>query len=205
MRNKKSNMRKMLIILSLAILLVGCVNAQNNTIEINEIEFELPDRYLGGELKNDRYALDNVFSIECIDNNVGNEIGLWACEKDFEENIMIEGHPVRHYSQYNQYVHANQSHAYFASGDSVYEITWTGEDIDSEIKDLIKNTPKSNISKDEFYNMLDESIDIYKSTRIDQLNSDAEYNYLESRLNSLYSQDAGDDSNLNQILLTFYR
>ena len=185
--------------------MVSCVNAQNNIIKINETEFKIPEKYLGGELTNEGYELDNNFSIRCIDDNIGNAIGLWACEKDFEQDLTIGNHPVRYYCQYNQYVHGNQSHAYFASGDSIYEITWTGEEINTDIKNLIKNTPKSNINEDEFYKTLDESIDIYENERIDSLNSDAEYNYLESKFNSQSLQDTGYDSNLNEILLTFFK
>ena len=197
-------MKKLLIILSLAILLISCVNAQNNAVEINGIEFKLPEKYLGGELTNDKYEVEDNFSIKCIDGNVENEIGLWACEKDFEENLTIDHHPVRHYCQYNQYLHENQSHAYFTSKNSTYEITWMGEDIDTNIKNIIKNTPKSNINEDTFYNMLDESIDIYKNKRIDMLDNDSEYNYFESKFNTQPHQDTRDDSKLNEILLTFY-
>ena len=198
-------MKKLLIILSLAILLVGCVNAQNNAVEINGIEFKLPDKYLGGELTNNEYEVGDNFSIKCIDGNVENEIGLWACEKDFEENITIGNHPVRHYCQYNQYAHGNQSHAYFSSRNSTYEITWMGKDIDKDIENIIKNAPKSYINKDTFYNTLDEAIDIYKNKTIDMLDSDAEYNYFESKFNSQPPQDTRDDSKLNEILLTFYK
>ena len=196
---------KKIFLITTIFLLIGCAYAQNSTIAINNVEFKIPEKYQGGELNNGKYQLDNVFSIRCIDDNPMKVIGLWAEESDYSNDLTIGNHPVRYYCQYNQYVHGNQSHAYFASGDSIYEITWTGEEINTDIKNLIKNTPKSNINEDEFYKTLDESIDIYENERIDSLNSDAEYNYLESKFNSQSLQDTGYDSNLNEILLTFFR
>lgn len=197
-------MKKIFIMTMIMLLVISAVGASNNTIEINGVEFEIPSEYQGGDLDNDRYTLENIFSIECIDDKLAKSIGLWAAENDIEEDLTIDGHPVRHYCQYNEYVHANHSHAYFASNDSVYEIAWTGKDIDSNIEKLIKNTPKSNIDEYSFYSTLDESVDIYKLDRIDRLNEDGEYNYLETKLNSEQNQKSPDDTRFREILLTYY-
>ena len=70
---------------------------------------------------------------------------------------------------------------------------------------LIKNTPESDLSDEAFYNTLDKSIDIYKEQKISKLNQDAEYNYLESRLQSQSNhQNTPDDTQFNRILLTYY-
>ena len=140
-----------------------------------------------------------------IDDDISKFIGLWATENDFSENVMIGDHPVRHYYSYNEYVHNNMSHAYFASEDSIYEIKWMGEEITPDIEKLIKNTPASKIDKDTFYNTLDESIDMYKEQKIVKLNQDSEYNYLEAKHQSQSSpQNTHDDTKFNRILLTYY-
>lgn len=185
-------------------LLISTAAAQNNVININGVDLELPNKYTGGKLVDGEYKLNNTFSIKCIDNKLEKSIGLWATEKDFEENLTIEGHPVKHYCQYNEYVGGNHSHAYFASGDSVYEISWTGKEINTDIEKLIKNTPKSNIDEDTFYTLLDKAIDTYKQEKIDKLNSDGEYNYLETKINSKNYPDASDDTRFKEILLTYY-
>lgn len=185
-------------------LLISTAAAQNNVININGVDLELPNKYTGGKLVDGEYKLNNTFSIKCIDNKLEKSIGLWATEKDFEENLTIEGHPVKHYCQYNEYVGGNHSHAYFASGDSVYEISWTGKEINTDIEKLIKNTPKSNIDEDTFYTLLDKAIDTYKQEKIDKLNSDVEYNYLETKINSKNYPDASDDTRFKEILLTYY-
>ena len=50
--------------------------------------------------------------------------------------------------------------------------------------------------------MLDESYDTYKEQKIDRLNKDSQYNYLEAKTQS--HQQTSDDSEMNKILLTYY-
>ena len=183
---------------------MGCAYASNSTVKINGIDFELPEKYQGGDVKSSGYELNNIFSIICVDDNPINAIGLWAAEKDFSEDLNIAGHPVRHYCQYNRYVNWNHSHAYFASGESVYEISWTGSQIDADIEKLIKNTPKSKIDDDAFYGALDKSVSIYKELKKDQLNKDGEYNYLEAKYSPQSSQQNPDNTRLKEILLMYY-
>lgn len=197
-------MKRIMVALTLTILLMSFVYAGSN-VKVNDAEFSLPPKYHGGELDNNSYRLNNTFSIRCIDENVASAIGLWASEKEFEEDLDISNHPVRHFYQHNPYVNDYHSHAYFASGKSVYEIAWTGKEINRDIENLIKNTSPSEISEDAFYNALDKSIDIYKEQKINQLNQDEEYNYQESKYQSkLHEQQTSDNSRFNQILLTYY-
>lgn len=164
-------------------LIIGSVSAQNNSsIDINGVNFEIPDEYLGGDKITDGYRFENIFSIYCIDEDIPRYVGLWANEKDYAKNLTINNHPVRYYYQYNSYVNDNDSHAYFASGDSIYEISWIGNEINPRIDKIISETPKSNIDYDTFNNILDESIDIYKEQRVTKLNQDAKYNYLETKI-----------------------
>lgn len=203
----KSNMSKKIFIFMITILFIGAVWAQNDSnITLNNVNFEIPSKYKGGEIDNNRYELNNEFSIECVDDNLEKHIGLWACEKEYEKNLTIGKHPVRYYCQYNQYVHDNQSHAYFASGDSIYEIGWTGNEITKEIEDMIRNTPPAQIDYDEFYYELDKSIDLYKKERTGKLNQEGEYNYLEAKYKSSpHTNEKKDDTHFKEILLTHYR
>ena len=197
-------MKRIMVALTLTILLMSFVYAGSN-VKVNDAEFSLPSKYQGGDLDNNSYRLNNTFSIRCIDENVASAIGLWASEKEFEEDLDIANHPVRHFYQHNSYVNDYHSHAYFASGKSVYEIAWTGKEINRDIENLIKNTSPSEISEDVFYNALDKSINIYKEQKINQLNPDEEYNYQEAKYQSkLHEQQTSDNSRFNQILLTYY-
>lgn len=195
-------MKKIFIILALTILLTGFAYAADSTVDINGIEFKIPSKYTGGDLTGGEYKLNNIFSIRCIDDNVSNAIGLWAVEKDFSEDINIGNHPVRHFCQHNRYVNGNHSHAYFTSGKSVYEISWVGDEITPEIEKLIEETPKSEIDDNAFYSALDKSVESYKEIRIDKLNRDGEYNYLEAKYQS-NQQKTPDDARFKEILLTY--
>ena len=196
-------MTKNILIILIALLFVGCVWAQNDSAaNINGIDFEIPQEYQNGKLENNRYRLENQFSIECIDGNIPKHIGLWASEKDYSKDLNIGNHPVRHYFQYNQYVHENHSHAYFASGNSIYEISWIGNSISGEIENMIKNTPPSKISEYDFKQKLDNAIKTYKSEKINKLNKEGEYNYKEAKYHSQIPSDQQDDTRFQEILLT---
>ena len=198
-------MKKILIFTMLLFILIGCAFA-SSTIKINDAEFQLPSKYQGGELDEDSYKLNNTFSIRCIDDDDAKAIGLWASENEYDNDLNIGNHPVRHFYQYNKYVGGYHSHAYFASDNSCYEIAWTGKEITSDIEKLINNTPSSEIDSDAFYDTLNKAVDIYKEQKIDKLNSDGEYNYLEARQQTqLHQHQSRDDTRFNQILLTYYR
>lgn len=147
--------------------------------------------------------MDNEFSIRCVDDDIIQAMGLWASECESSKDSNIDNHPVRHFCQYHQYVGGDHSYAYFASGQSVYEISWVGDKINSDIKKLIKNTPQSEIDDDAFYNALDKSVDLYKQQRKDKLNQEAEYNYLKSKYSSS-NPKTHDDTRFRQILYTYY-
>ncbi len=190
-------MKKILIILIAAAMLAGCIYAQNTTVEINGASFEIPEKYQNGHTYKDGYTSD-TFHITCVDDNLAKQIGLWAREKDYEENLTIAGHPARHYCQYKD----NYSHVYFASGNFIYEISWTGNNITPDIEKLIKNTPPSKINEDEFHSILDESIKTYKIIKKQQDETDAEYNYLESKYHESLSDKNPDDRRTKELLIT---
>lgn len=198
-------MKRFLMVI-FVLLLVGGAYAQNNTtIKINDVAFEIPAKYQGGSKTNDGYRLDNVFSIRCVDGNVPEAIGLWATESDYREDLTISDHPARYFYQYNPHIKGNHSHIYFVSGESLYEISWVGNYIPEDIKNIIENTPKSQIDEDAFYSALDMSVELYKEQKTNQLNQDGEYNYLEAKSQSQYNnQDWTEDTQFKEILLTYY-
>lgn len=205
---KIENMKKILLIILFAALLLNNAYAATDNVKINGTDFNLPVQYQGGELNDNEYELDNIFSIKCIDGNVVNAIGLWAVENDFSEDLNIGNHPVRHFSQYNKYVKANHSHAYFTSGNSIYEIAWPEKEITRDIQKLIINTPPSEIDAEAFYTALDESVKIYKEEKIDRLNQESQYNYLKAKYQTQIKQQEqhqkDKEEQINRILYTYY-
>ena len=205
MNNIVLNMKKAFILIIFLLITLGCSYAYENSTEVNGISFELPDKYAGGENTLNGYRLENNFSIQCIDDNIASAIGLWAAKSEYSEDLTINGHPVRYFYQYNQYVHNNDSHAYFATNESIYEISWVGNNITPEIEKMISDTPKSKIDNAIFYDILDDCFKKYKEERTDKLNHDAVYNYLESKYSSANNpQKTNDNKRLNEILLTYY-
>ena len=194
-------MKKILIILIAILILISCVHAQDNTtVEINGVIFEIPEKYQGGHTYKNGYSAD-YFHLTCIDENIAKSIGLWACEKDYEENLTISNHPVKFYYQYNPPSKDNYSHAYFASGNSIYEISWLGNNITPDIEKLIRDTPPSKINENKFYSILDESINTYEIIKSQQDEWDAEYNYLEVKYHESLSKNP-DDRRTKELLIT---
>ncbi len=199
-------MKKIFMILILSVLLVGFAYADNDTFNINNATFKIPPKYQGGEFQHGSYRLDGNFSIRCVDDDIPKAIGLWAAEQDFQEDISITNHPVRHFYQYDRYFEGNYSHAYFASGKSVYEISWVGEKIDGNIKKLIEDTPPSNISDDDFFGLLNVSFEIYKLEKLKQDEYDAQYNHMEAKYNEQLRQEKIDqlhDNRMKELWITY--
>lgn len=95
---------------------------------------------------------------------------------------------MKFYYQYNPSSKDNYSHAYFASENSIYEISWLGNNITSDIEKFIRDTPPSKINKDKFYSILDESIKIYEIIKSQQDEWDAKYNYFEAKYHNHYQK-----------------
>ena len=199
-------MKKILMILILSMLLVGFAYGENDTIEINNVTFKIPQEYQGGEFKHGFYRLNGNFSIRCVDDDIPKAIGLWVAWQDFQEDTTIGNHPVRHFCQYGTYAEGNHSHAYFASGKSVYEISWVGEKINKDIEKMIESTPPSEIGDDDFFDLLDVSFEIYKIERVEQLNYDAQYNIMEAKYHEQLKQEKIDqdrDNHMKELLITY--
>ncbi len=193
-------MKKILIILIAILIFTSCVHAQDNTtVEINGVIFEIPEKYQGGHTYKNGYSAD-YFHLTCIDENIAKSIGLWACEKDYEENLTISNHPVKFYYQYNPHSKDNYSHVYFASGNSIYEISWLGNNITPDIEKLIKDATPSKINEDKFYSILDDSIKTYKITKTQQDEWDAENNYFEAKNHEPLSKNQ-DDRRTKELLI----
>lgn len=194
------NMRKSLFVIIL-LLSLSCAYASDLSVDINGVDFEIPEKYQGGKDLSNGYRFENRFSIYCIDDDLSSHAGFWGSKKEFSQDLKIGNHPVRHYCAYNQYVGGNYSHAYFTSGNSVYEINWMGNNITADIEKLIIKTPDSQINEDEFYNELDDSVGVYKEKRNEQLEDISEYNYNTAKYNP-YSHEKQEMGKINEILIT---
>lgn len=197
-------MFKKICVLFVFLILVSSFMVTISAVDVNGIDFKIPNKYLGGETKSDGYQLENIFGIFCIDDNLPQRVGFWASESDHNDSLDIDNHPVRYYYSYNQYVSDNMSHAYFSSGNSFYEIFWVGNQITPDIEKLIKDTPDSEIGNDSFNSIVDNAIDTYIKDRDDQLSYDSLYNDYEARSSSKSGYGKTNYDRLREGYITFY-
>ncbi len=195
-------MFKKIGVIFLFLLLFSLFIATISAVTVNDIEFNIPKEYQGGENKTNGYQLENIFGIFCIDDNKPQTIGFWAGESEYSENLEIGNHPVRYYYSYNEYVNDNMSHAFFASGNSFYEIFWVGNEISPDIEKLIKDTPDSNIDSESFYSSVDDSIDIYIKDK-DRSYYDDLYDDYNSRNTPRDRSSKSDNNKFRETLITY--
>lgn len=70
------------------------------------------------------------------------------------------------------------------------------QNITSDIKQLIENTPESNINDKNFYITLDNEINEYKNEKINKLNQENQY--------FKNPEVSPDDSRIKEILISYY-
>lgn len=146
-------MKKIFLIL-VFFLLISPVSA----VEIRGVDFEIPDKYHGGELKSYGYIYksENTFSILCIDYLMQTKYAEWAYESISSENVTIGSHVAVHYVN-----PGNISHLVFSVGNSIYCISWNSSEITPEIEELVKNAPDSNLTSSQFYSKLENELAEY--------------------------------------------
>ena len=73
--------------------------------------------------------------------------------------LPVSGHDLIHiYNDYKSRWDAtgwNKSSVFFSTGTKIFKITFKGDKITNEIKEIIKNTPKSKMSEETFITKLD--------------------------------------------------
>ena len=172
-------MRKIFLLL-LIFLLIASVSASNNlTVEVNGVDFQIPQRYSGGTFKKGEYVYKdlNTFGILCVDNYIITNYGYWARSSDISQDLSIDNRPIKFLSSYNSYSDTNVSHVYFPIGESVYLICFEGNNLTSEISNIIENAPQSDIDSDTFNGLLDEAQNQYNQRRYIDQSSEDYYQY----------------------------
>lgn len=141
-------------------------------VNIDGIYFKIPQKYANGELIGDEnnyssYMLNTVFdfSIASLNNNRSIQ-DIYGYESTIDELNDIElkrigNHDTVILHSYRSVCEHNVTYIFFAIKDKIFSISFNGEKINSDIKQIIKNTPKSEISKKKLYNILDNAQEIY--------------------------------------------
>ena len=158
--------KKLLLIFITLILLMGCVNAIDSsnwtTAQVGYEEFKIPPQY-ENPYKSDfhMYEFDediDVFTIRYVNPAIMSLYGYFIEHNSYVKKVEVEGHDAIHFCSFDR----NNSKLWFSAGEEFYYITWVGDNITSEIKEIVKSASKSNYTHDEFYDILNEEYQNYK-------------------------------------------
>ena len=194
-------MFKKILIISLTVFLFI---SSSYAVEVGGVDFDIPDEYLGGDGVGSGYRFENKFSIYDISDDVPDQHGFWVNSADYHKNLKINNHPCEFYYGYNTFLMDNFSHVVFPSNNCIYMISWQGNNITDEIRNMVSNAPASNISDSDFHKLLNDSVKVYKAERADKLSQDAIYNQYEAELKSKHSQSGHNDWKDNRYLIYYY-
>lgn len=197
--NKKIILTICLIFIVLSFSLSPVTGANNSKsidssnwseININNITFKIPPKYTGGELITDTYLLESVFnfSIAALDDDE-ELVDIYGYESTIEELNDLElkrigGHDCVILHSHRSVCEHNVSYVFFAIGKDIWAISFNESKTTPEIKEIIKNTPKSKISKEKLYKKLDQAQADYIQ---EQIEYEEAYEYSEAYRDGYYN------------------
>ncbi len=162
--------KKLFIILLAVLILMNAVNAVDSSNWTNATvgyeTFKIPPQY-ENPYKSDfnMYEFDediDVFTIRFVNPNIMSLYGYFIEHNSHIQKVKVSGHDAVHFMGYDRYSGKNNSKLWFSSGEEFYYITWNGEKITPEIKEVVKSCSDSKYSHDEFYDILSEEFNNYK-------------------------------------------
>lgn len=179
------NNKIIITILAISILIIGLspvTGADNSNkgidssnwkeITINSIDFKIPPKYEGGSLYGENnnytdYILESVFNFSIASLTTESELkDIYGYESTIDELNDLElkriaGHDLVILHSYRSVCEHDVVYLFYAIEDEIYAISYNGNNITPEIKEIIKNTPKSTMSKETLYKKLDKVQESY--------------------------------------------
>ncbi|MGN0093218.1 MAG: hypothetical protein ACI37V_02065 [Methanobrevibacter sp.] len=186
------NRKFSILILSLIILLLfagtAMISANSNssnskTVKVDNVSFTLPQQYQSGNLTNNSYVIKNVFEFGILslgDNrNLGSNLidELYYSNLNSYEYTDIDGHYAFVTNSYKSSVKHNVTSIFFNTGDKIYLLSYNGNNLTPVIEDVIGSTPKSEMSRDEFVNLINSTYEEYAA---DEDSANEAYDYEKS-------------------------
>ncbi len=184
-------MKKVIVILLSLFILMNAASAIDSsnwtTANVGYETFKIPPQY-ENPYKSDfnMYEFDDdihVFTIRYVNPNLMSLYGYFMEHNSHIKKVNVSGHDAIHFMGYDRYSEKNNSVLWFSAGEEFYYITWYGENITSEIKEIVKSSSPSKYSHEEFYYILNE-----------EYNNDKIVNALESQRYDYPTQDSGHHS-----------
>lgn len=191
---------KKIIFFIMIFLLIGSVCASDfSKVTLNGVEFEIPSQYSNGDLQDTKYVYKDyrTFAILCVDDYIISNYGGNYDIAELKQDLNVDNRPVKLLTTYNKYIDKNVSYLYFPVNDSVYCICFQGNNINGDISHIVESAPKSDMSSDTFYGLLDEVVKEHQNRKyLDAVSDNDNYNYV--------SQKNQHKDNSNNRLLTWY-
>ena len=155
--------------------------------------------YFNGDLQDTKYVYKDyrTFAILCVDDYIISNYGGNYDIAELKQDLNVDNRPVKLLTTYNKYIDKNVSYLYFPVNDSVYCICFQGNNINGDISHIVESAPKSDMSSDTFYGLLDEVVKEHQNRKyLDAVSDNDNYNYV--------SQKNQHKDNSNNRLLTWY-
>lgn len=179
-----------IIILSMSLNPIAATDSSDwKEINISGVNFKIPPKYANGNLVGNTYMLETVFDFSIASLNDNSSLKeIYGYESTIEElNDLklkeVGGHDTVILHSYRSVCEHNVSYVFFAVGKNIFAISFNGDKITPEIEEIIKNTPKSKISKEILYKKLDKAQEDYVQ---EQMDYDEAYEYSESYREGYY-------------------
>lgn len=179
-----------IIILSMSLNPIAATDSSDwKEINISGVNFKIPPKYANGNLVGNTYMLETVFDFSIASLNDNSSLKeIYGYESTIEELNDLElkevgGHDTVILHSYRSVCEHNVSYVFFAVGKNIFAISFNGDKITPEIEEIIKNTPKSKISKEILYKKLDKAQEDYVQ---EQMDYDEAYEYSESYREGYY-------------------
>ena len=179
------------LILSINSISAGDVDTSDwVNITVDNVSFQIPPEYGGGDNSRGSYVLTNVFTFGLVgldnDKSLRNNYGYESTLDELydAEELEIDGHHAVAYYSHRSIVDHDVVYLYFESNKTFYALSYDGKDVNDTIKKIVSYSPESAFSKEKFDEKLNKAQDDY----IEEQNEYAEYYAYEQGYNEGFSQ-----------------
>lgn len=171
--NRKFPILVMFLILLISLSSLSFISAANNTtdnlktIKVDNVSFSLPHQYQVGYLRNTSYVVGNMFEFGILSLDSEKDLGSNLVDELYYSNLNgyeyqnINGHYAFVTHTYKSSVKHNVTSVFFNTGDKLFLLSFSGNNITPTIEDIISSTPKSNMSLEEFESTINSTYSEY--------------------------------------------
>lgn len=162
-KHKFNIMKKIFTVFLILLILIPAVQAGN--ITIRGVDFEIPEEYEHGTLKDTYYVYKSglVFRILNVDDSKNLRINFGDDLNNAKsvDQTTIAGHDAVVISK--EYNSKPYTTVYFVTGEKIFLICFNDTYVNDDITNIISKTPEQTMSHDEFSNKLNQASDDYQN------------------------------------------